>query len=116
MKKYQVSGPSQDQCAVDVDKKTYSCGMWELIAMPCKHAVAVNYNMAQNGMDVDIPEAWISKVYLLDTWKKVYDHTIDPINGVQMWTPLECPTTLKPPKHHKQIGRPEKKRSKVLRS
>ncbi|XP_076928165.1 uncharacterized protein LOC143592030 [Bidens hawaiensis] len=87
MNKYQVSGPSQDQCVVDVDKKTCSCGMWELIAMPCKHAVTVNYNMAQNGMDVDIPEAWISKVYLLDTWKKVYDHNIDPINGVQMWTP-----------------------------
>ncbi|XP_076885593.1 uncharacterized protein LOC143589342 [Bidens hawaiensis] len=113
MNKYQVSGPSQDQCVVDVDKKTCSCGMWELIAMPCKHAVAVNYNMAQNGMDVDIPEAWISKVYLLDTWKKVYDHTIDPINGVQMWTPSECPTTLKPPKHHKQIGRPKKKRKKI---
>ncbi|XP_076908514.1 uncharacterized protein LOC143565425 [Bidens hawaiensis] len=112
MNKYQVSGPSQDQCVVDVDKKTCSCGMWELIAIPCKHAVAVNYNMAQNGMDVDIPEAWISKVYLLDTWKKVYDHTIDPINGVQIWTPSECPTTLKPPKHHKQIGRPKKKRKK----
>ncbi|XP_076945902.1 uncharacterized protein LOC143617133 [Bidens hawaiensis] len=112
MNKYQVSGLSQDQCIVDVDKKTCSCRMWELIAMPCKHAVAVNYNMAQNGMDVDIPEAWISKVYLLDTWKKVYGHTIDPINGVQMWTPSECPTTLKPPKHHKQIGRPKKKRKK----
>ncbi|KAJ0716036.1 putative transcription factor interactor and regulator CCHC(Zn) family [Helianthus annuus] len=30
-----------------------------------------------------------------------------------MWTPSECPTTLIPPKHHTQVGRPKKKRKKA---
>jgi hypothetical protein len=110
--KYQVSGPAQSQFVVDVEQKTCTCRRWELTAMPCKHAVAVNYNMALNGMDVDIPETWVSKVYWLDTWKEVYGHTIDPINGVDMWTPSSCPTTLIPPKHRTQVGRPKTKRKK----
>ncbi|XP_076955553.1 uncharacterized protein LOC143630419 [Bidens hawaiensis] len=73
--KYQVSGPSLNQCVVDVDQKNCSCRKWELTGIPCKHAVAVNWNM-------------------------------------EMWTPFECPTTLVPPKHNKQIGRPKKQRKR----
>ncbi|KAL8201597.1 hypothetical protein R6Q57_010799 [Mikania cordata] len=42
-----------------------------------------------------VPKRWVSDVYWLDTWKKV-------------------PTTLKPPKHHNPIGRPNKKRKKSV--
>ncbi|XP_076959322.1 uncharacterized protein LOC143635351 [Bidens hawaiensis] len=108
--KYQDSGPSLNQCVVDIDQKNYSCRKWELTGIPCKHAVAVNWNMVKNNIDVGSPESWVSEVYLLETWKKVYENTIDPINGWEMWTPFECPTTLVPPKHNKQIGRPKKQR------
>ncbi|XP_076900040.1 protein FAR1-RELATED SEQUENCE 6-like [Bidens hawaiensis] len=110
--KYQVRGPFLNQCVVDVDQKNCSCRKWELTGIPCKHAVAVNWNMVKNSIDVGSPESWVSEVYLLETWKKVYENTIDPINGREMWTPFECPTTLVPPKHHKQIGRPKKQRKR----
>ncbi|KAK1435284.1 hypothetical protein QVD17_01045 [Tagetes erecta] len=54
----------------------------------------------------------IQKVYWLSTWKAVYQNAIKPINGREMWNPFECPTTLIPPKHHIQIGRPKKTRKK----
>ncbi|XP_076957409.1 uncharacterized protein LOC143632877 [Bidens hawaiensis] len=110
--KFQVSGPWMDQCVVDVDRKTCSCRKWELTAMPCKHAVAALWNMSQNGIDVGVVEEWVDEVYWLDTWKKVYMNTVEPINGEDLWMPSACPTTITPPKHHKQIGRPRKKRKK----
>ncbi|KAJ0515661.1 hypothetical protein HanHA300_Chr10g0382911 [Helianthus annuus] len=42
----------------------------------------------------------------------MYMHTIDPITRPDMWTPSRCPTKLIVPKHHKQVGRPKKKRRK----
>ncbi|KAK1409653.1 hypothetical protein QVD17_36182 [Tagetes erecta] len=111
--KYQVSGPWLDQCVVDVQTKTCSCRKWELTGIPCKHAVAVNWNMGSNAMNVGLPESWVSDVYRLSTWQEVYKHTIVPICGVELWTPSNCPTTLLPPKHHIQVGRPKKKRRKT---
>ncbi|GJX40424.1 mutator type transposase [Tanacetum coccineum] len=46
--KYQASGPYKDQCVVDIQEKNCSCRKWELIGMPCKHAVAVINDMALN--------------------------------------------------------------------
>ncbi|KAI3704867.1 hypothetical protein L1987_75096 [Smallanthus sonchifolius] len=110
--KYQVSGPAQDQKTVDVDQRTCSCMKWELTGMPCRHAVACIWNMATHGLDDGIVEKWVDPCYWLETWKKVYAHIINPINGRDLWTPSSCPTTLTAPKHHKQVGRPKKKRKK----
>ncbi|XP_022007853.1 uncharacterized protein LOC110907135 [Helianthus annuus] len=93
---------------VDSDKK------WDLTGMPCKHAVAAIWDMSRNSIDAGIPEEWVDDVYWLSTWKKVYDNVIEPINGLEMWTPSECPTTLIPPKHHTQVGMPKKKRKKAF--
>ncbi|XP_022029064.1 uncharacterized protein LOC110930138 [Helianthus annuus] len=82
--------------------------------MPCKHAVATIWDMSRNSIDAGIPEEWVSDVYWLSTWKKVYENVIEPINGPDMWTPSKCPTTLIPPKHHTQVGRPKKKRRKAF--
>ncbi|GKF86734.1 hypothetical protein Tco_0254561 [Tanacetum coccineum] len=42
----------------------------------------------------------------------VYSHKINPVNGRDMWSKFECPTTLLPLKVHPKIGRPSKKRKK----
>jgi hypothetical protein len=112
VKKYEVTGPWQDKVCVDLDKRTCSCRKWEITGMPCKHAVACIYDLATCDQQNSVPEAWVSKVYWLQTWKDVYKHTLEPINGRPMWTPSGCPTTLIPPKHHTQVGRPRKKRKK----
>ncbi|GJW32337.1 hypothetical protein Tco_0052369 [Tanacetum coccineum] len=46
------------------------------------------------------------------TWKETYSHKIQPICGTKYWEKSTCPTTLLPPKHHVQVGRPKKKRKR----
>ncbi|XP_021991809.2 uncharacterized protein LOC110888593 [Helianthus annuus] len=111
--KYQVSGgPGLEQRVVHVGHKTCSCRGWELNVMPCKHAVAVIWDMNAQGIHAGYPEAWVDPVSSLDSWKSIYTYTIGPINGREMWTPSTCPTTLTPPKHLTQVRRPNKKRKK----
>ncbi|GJS19818.1 hypothetical protein Tco_0448450 [Tanacetum coccineum] len=85
---------------------------WEISGIPCKHAIAAIHDMADNGNDVGIPEDWVHDSYKLATWKAVYSHKVNPVNGRELWSKFDCPTTLLPPKIHPQIGRPPKKRKK----
>ncbi|KAL4577821.1 hypothetical protein LXL04_013935 [Taraxacum kok-saghyz] len=110
--RYQVSAPCMDQCVVDVPAGTCSCNRWELTGIPCKHAIAAIWDMGRNNENVGIPETWVHQTYWLETWKEMYSFKIEPINGRSMWEKSLCPTTLLPPKHHVQVGRPKKKRKK----
>ncbi|GKD92400.1 hypothetical protein Tco_1372237 [Tanacetum coccineum] len=58
------------------------------------------------------PETWVNPCYWLSTWKETYSHKIQPICGTNYWEKSTCPTTLLPPKHHVQVGRPKKKRKR----
>ncbi|GKB70795.1 hypothetical protein Tco_0932207 [Tanacetum coccineum] len=80
--------------------------------IPCKHAIAAIHDMANNGMDVGTLKDWVHESYKLQTWMNVYAHKINPINGRDMWSKFECPTTLLPPKKATQTGRPPKNRKK----
>ncbi|GKC71898.1 mutator type transposase [Tanacetum coccineum] len=86
---------------------------WELTSIPCAHAIATNYNMALNGIQVGIPEEWVHKCYWLATWKHAYTYTLGCLNGKVMWKKSQIPTTLTPPKHHTPVGRPRKIRRKT---
>lgn len=74
--------------------------------------MAANWDMSSNGVNV-VPEAWVDTSYRLTTWKEMYSFKIEPINGRMLWDTTNCPTTLMPPNHHKQVGRPKKKRKKT---
>ncbi|XP_071702750.1 uncharacterized protein [Rutidosis leptorrhynchoides] len=97
---YQVSGLHNEQCVVDLVRRTCACNKWELTGMPCKHAVAALYNHTFNSMDVRVPEEWVDQVYWMDTWKKLtLSHVIN---------------VLLPPKRVVSAGRPKKNRRKGL--
>ncbi|GJS47575.1 mutator type transposase, partial [Tanacetum coccineum] len=108
---YQVSGPWNDQVVVNVVARTCTCRRWELTGIPCKHVVATNWVMSLNN-EAGIPEEWVHPCYRLDTWKKVYSFKIKPIRGRIYWPKCNVPTTLLPPKHQPQVGRPPKQRKK----
>ena len=112
--KYQVNGPWLDQCVVDVREKVCSCRRWELIGIPCKHAVATIWDMANHGADAGIPEALVHPTYWLATWKEMYNFNLEPINGPKMWPKSNCLLKLTPPTHRTQVGRPKKKRRKSV--
>ncbi|XP_021984924.1 uncharacterized protein LOC110880778 [Helianthus annuus] len=108
---YQVNS-TRSQCVVDVKEKICTCRKWDLTGMACNHAITTIWDMARNDIRAGIPEEWVSEVYWLDTWKKVFENVIKSIPGPDNWRPSRCPTTLTPPKHHKQVGMPKKKRKK----
>ncbi|KAI3505230.1 hypothetical protein L1887_27221 [Cichorium endivia] len=108
--KYQVNCPWQDQFVVNLNERTCTCRYWEITGLPCKHAVCAIWDKIQNGEDTPDVEEWVHHCYRMSTWRAMYLHKIDPINGRSMWPKSECPFALNPPKHHKQVGRPKKKR------
>ncbi|GKB40930.1 crooked neck-like protein 1 [Tanacetum coccineum] len=110
--KYQVSGLLGNQCVVDVVSMTCSCRKWELTGIPCKHVVAACWNMALNDRVTPPLETWVNPCYWLSIWKETYSYKIQPIYGTNYWEKSTCPTTLLPPKHHIQVGRPKKKRKR----
>ncbi|KAL4572319.1 hypothetical protein LXL04_019091 [Taraxacum kok-saghyz] len=111
--KYQVTGVWQDQHVVDVRNNNCSCRKWELIGIPCKHAIATLNEMTKNSEDVTNIYRWVNKVYWLDTWKEAYSYKVHPIKERIMWPKSLCSTKLTPPPHHTQVGRPKKKRNKT---
>ncbi|GJY63432.1 hypothetical protein Tco_0464892 [Tanacetum coccineum] len=54
---------------------------WEIRGIPYKHAITINWNMVLNGQVVGPPEEWVHPCYWLSTWKKVYSHKVELING-----------------------------------
>lgn len=110
---YQVSGSWHDQCVVNSRLKECTCRKWELTGIPCRHAVATIWFMAVNGDDVGLPESWVHASYTLESWKRVYEFKVGPLNGKELWAKDDCPLKLIPPIHHTQVGRPKKKRKKT---
>ncbi|GKA87572.1 hypothetical protein Tco_0809336 [Tanacetum coccineum] len=68
--------------------------------------------MALNDRAAPPPETWVNPCYWLSTWKETYSHKIQPIYGTKDREKSTCLTTLLPPKHHVQVGRPRKKRKR----
>ncbi|XP_071713523.1 uncharacterized protein [Rutidosis leptorrhynchoides] len=108
--RYQVSGHGNEQFVVDIESKSCACRKWELTGIPCKHAVAVINNMADNGLEVSEPETWVHPVYLLSTWINTYQFTVEPLNGRTLCEKAEDGYTLVAPKKISTPGRPKKKR------
>ncbi|XP_052627473.1 uncharacterized protein LOC128134097 [Lactuca sativa] len=108
--KYQVTGALQDQHVVDVRNQTCTCRKWELIGIPCRHAIATLNEMSKDfEAELDIYK-WVHKVYWLETWQKAYSFKVEPIKGRPMWPKSNCLTKLIHPPHRTQVGRPKKKR------
>ncbi|XP_071692031.1 uncharacterized protein [Rutidosis leptorrhynchoides] len=111
---YQVNGPHDDQCVVDMEHRSCVCRKWELTGMPCKHVVAVLWNMFAYDKRVGPPESWVHPVHRLETWKKTCTFTIDPLSGREHWPKSTVPTKLMPPLKIATAGRPKKNRRKEL--
>ena len=108
----EVKGAWGEQCVVNLNERVCSCRKWEVSGIPCRHVVAVIYDMANNDMDVGCPEDYVHDSYKLETWKAVYSFKINPVSGKQYWEKFDCPTTLIPPKQVPKAGRPQKTRKK----
>ncbi|XP_035841425.1 uncharacterized protein LOC110919766 [Helianthus annuus] len=100
---YEVSGKPNHARVVNLATRTW---------LPCRHVVAALWCMAENGGRVGAIESWAHPVHTMERWRLVYSHKINPLNGRALWTKIKLPTIITPPKHHNQVGRPEKLRKR----
>ncbi|XP_035836473.1 uncharacterized protein LOC118484716 [Helianthus annuus] len=109
---YEVSGKPNHARVVNLDTRTCSCRGWEITGLPCRHVVAALWCMAENRGRVGAIESWAHPVHTMERWRLVYSHKINPLNGRALWTKIELPTIITPPKHHNQVGRLKKLRKR----
>nr|KAJ0210595.1 hypothetical protein LSAT_V11C400179440 [Lactuca sativa] len=123
--KYQVASTWQDQYVVNLNERSFTCRLWEIIRFLFRHVVSAIWNKIENGEDAPDVEDWVHPCYKLSTWRAMYLNKIDPINDHSIWPKSDCLFTLTPPKQHtlvvmstrlnmyfefQHVGRPKKKR------
>ncbi|XP_058767340.1 uncharacterized protein LOC131641032 [Vicia villosa] len=102
--KFQVTHAyNRQEFIVDIAKKNCTCNFWDLVGIPCRHAVAALGFRQQN------PEEFVHEYYTRDRYAMCYGFAISPINGIDMWPEVESEELL-PPKYKKGPGRPRKLR------
>lgn len=89
------------QNTVSLEKRTCSCGYFQLSGLPCSHAITAVYKSRQQVED------FIDPCYSIEVFKKIYDHCLQPVEGEEMWPVSENPRP-QAPRYVKMPGRPKK--------
>ena len=85
--------------------KTCSCRYCQVSGIPCQHACAALFKMAQE------PNNYLHECFSLETYKKTYKHGLQPVDHESAWPVSPNPKPL-PPRVKKMPGRPKKNRKK----
>ena len=93
-----------DSLIVDLERRTCTCRRWDLTGVPCRHVVAVIYDI------YDEPEKFVAECYRRETYIKIYSASISPCTGERHWPVVAQP--LIPPPIKVGPGRPRKNRRK----
>lgn len=93
----------KDNFVVDVSRHTCTCRVWDLTGIPCKHAIPVISHRRES------IENYVHPCYKKETYIKIYDHCILPLDGIDRWEETNMPP-MDPPALRKKRGRPAKKR------
>ncbi|KAI5437350.1 hypothetical protein KIW84_023457 [Lathyrus oleraceus] len=86
---------------VDIAKRSCSCNFWELVGIPCRHAVAALSYRKQN------LDEFVDACYTREKFALCYGFSVSPINGQDMWPEVEMEPPL-PPAYKNGPGRPKK--------
>ncbi|KAH0727461.1 hypothetical protein KY290_004313 [Solanum tuberosum] len=105
---YEVIGLVEgDNWVVDLYNRTCSCRQWELSGVPCKHVISSIW------LKNDEVINYVDDYYKVDTYQKIYEASILPMNGPDLW-----PKSLNPPPfppsylNNKKKGKKQKLRRK----
>ncbi|XP_059668726.1 uncharacterized protein LOC132313796 [Cornus florida] len=91
--------------AVNLDRHTCSCKVWNLTGITCRHAVACIFTKR------DTLESYVHPFYYRETYMKCYGGMILPI-PMGMLMKIDSIDTLLPPHYRKPTSRPKKARNK----
>lgn len=95
-----------NQYNVDIYGKHCDCRRWDLIGIPCSHAISCLRHER-------IPqESVLPHCYSIQAFKEAYGFNIWPCNDKRKWVEVGGPEIL-PPVYEKRVGRPPKARRKA---
>ena len=78
-KVYQVDCFRDDKYVVDLENKTCACRRWQLIRLPCVHAMSMLLSQHENPLD------FVDDCYKREAYLKAYNPVIYALNGLNMW-------------------------------
>ena len=70
---------------VDLEEKKCSCRKWDIIGIPCCHAISCIFFNREDA------EKYVNTSYKRTTYIDYYEPIIEPINGQNMWRPSGLP-------------------------
>ncbi|XP_062096004.1 uncharacterized protein LOC133801742 [Humulus lupulus] len=93
---------------VDLLNKTCTCGVFQIIGIPCAHALSGSLKRGVNFYSL------CSDYYKIETWRSSYTESIYPTGNEEEWiVPHDIMTiTVRTPAQKNPIGRPKKKQGR----
>ena len=96
---------------VDLDKRTCSCGKYDLLKIPCRHAIKAGFFVGRE------PYTLTDFLYTMRAWREAYQESINPISvpedGWSVPQVLENSEVL-PPETRRSLGRNRKRRYETV--
>ncbi|XP_060202807.1 uncharacterized protein LOC132631225 [Lycium barbarum] len=102
---FQVKTMYGEQFSVDLNGRTCSCREWDLIGIPCAHAISCIFSIREN------PENFINDCYKKATQMRIYEPVIAPMDGPDMWETTDL-LPVQPPTYEPKKGKLNKNRRK----
>ena len=90
---------------INLASRICSCNLWTLAGIPCRHVVST---IQQNREKL---EDYVHAYYHRKTYAKIYNHTMNPING-EGRQPKDTTNPILPPIYKVWPGRPKELRRK----
>ncbi|KAL0741718.1 hypothetical protein Bca4012_083231 [Brassica carinata] len=96
-------------CLVDLDRRTCSCGKYDLLKIPCRHVIKAGLTVGRD------PSSLTDDMYTTSTWRTAYQETINPIGvPVDSWVVPDAVGNVEDKLRSSQ-GAEEKKRRRCSR-
>ena len=92
---------------VDLKNKTCSCRFWQVYGIPCQHACAALFKMAEE------PNNYVHLCFWIEQYKRAYQHVLQPVEHESAWPVSPNPKPL-PPRVKKCQGAHPKIERKIL--
>ncbi|XP_057795097.1 uncharacterized protein LOC131011334 isoform X1 [Salvia miltiorrhiza] len=68
---------------VNIERRTCSCRVWDLVGIPCKHAISALTFLQQDASD------YVNDYYSMSKYLAGYEFGIEPIRGNKMWPEVD---------------------------
>ena len=90
---------------MNLEQFTCSCKYWQLLGLPCCHAISAIYSCSRKLDD------YIAPCFSITEYRKIYEHCLQPVEGQERWPVSDMPRPH-PPAYVRIPGRPKTQRTR----